>query len=310
MKGGNFANRFFVVFAVIVLMLQAACSPDGFSDNLIGLGNDEAQSLAVAPFSIVLKALDAEGADVTSQGEVKNVTLFVFDAQNDFVEQVSVGESALLQRQSIDIACPGTDALTVIAWGGLSAENVEISSLSQADIISALQIELKRNNGIAHVPGDLFYGLGKVERVTTKGECQELTLQRKVSSVSLITKGLVKYFGTTDGVYKYKVRHTKSAFDYKGDLTGDGVEYVFSASFDKNGRLVTDTQPVLPSSDLVIELFRNDSLLYSAEKNQAGDPFFAVAGKQMNYLFNYDGSCTSSVVVTSWGSLVKYVTVI
>lgn len=309
MKREKIANRFFFVCTLLCTLLFAACSSDSSEESTMGISDQELQAVAEAPFSVVLKALDGEGVDVTTQGEVNQVALFVFDAQNDFVKQVNVGQSALLQRQSIEIACPGTDRVTVIAWGGVSSESIEVSALSPANIISELQIALKQNNGVAQVPGDLFYGQVTVNRSVTKATQQELKLERKVSSVALITKGLVKHFGTTDGKYEYRVRTSNSAFNYKGELIGEQTEYVFPASFDKNGKLVADTQPVLPDSKMVIELYKDGNLLYSAEKDQNGEILAASAGKQMNYVFNYNASVSVQLVVTAWNTLVKYVTV-
>lgn len=309
MKGKKIADRFFFVCTLLCTLLFAACSSDSPEESTMGISDQELQAVAEAPFSVVLKALDSEGIDVTTQGEVENVALFVFDAQNDFVKQMQVGKSALLQRKSIEIACPGTDRITVIAWGGVSSESVEVSALSPANIISELQVALKQNNGVAQVPGDLFYGQVTVNRSVTKASQQELKLERKVSSLALTTKGLVKYFGTTDGNYEYRVRSSKSAFNYKGELIGEQTEYVFPASFDKNGKLIADTQPVFPSSKMVIELYKDGNLLYSAEKDQNGEILAASAGKQMNYVFNYNESVSVQLVVTAWNTLVKYVTV-
>lgn len=309
MKGKKIANRFLFVCTLLCTLLFAACSSDSAEESTMGISDQELQAVAEAPFSVVLKALDSEGADVTTQGEVENAVLFVFDAHNDFVQQIQVGQSALLQRQSIEIACPGTDAITVIAWGGVSSGSVEVSALSPANIISELQVALKQNNGVAQAPGDLFYGQVTVNRSVTKGAQQELKLERKVSSVSLITKGLVKYFGTADGNYEYRVRSSNNAFNYKGELTGEQTEYVFPASFDKNGKLIADTQPVLPASKMVVELYKDGNLLYSAEKDQNGEMLAANAGKQMNYVFNYNESVSVQLVVTAWNTVVKYVTV-
>lgn len=309
MKGKKIANRFFFVCTLLSTLLFAACSSDSSEESTMGISDQELQAVAETPFSVVLKALDSEGVDVTTQGEVENVALFVFNAQNDFVKQINVGKSALLQRQSIEITCPGTDRITVIAWGGVSSESIEVSALTPANIISELQVALKQNNGVAQIPGDLFYGQVAVNRSVTKASQQELKLERKVSSLSLITKGLVKHFGTTEGNYEYRVHSSNSAFNYKGELIGEQTEYVFPASFDKNGKLVADTQPVLPGSKMVIELYKDGNLLYSAEKDQNGEILAANAGKQMNYVFNYNESVSVQLVVTAWNTLVKYVTV-
>ncbi len=96
----------------------------------------------------------------------------------------------LLQVKPVEINCPGSDKITVIAWAGLSSNSEEISNMNQANVISDLQVSLKHNNGVANnLPGDLFYGQIVLHRSSTKATSQELKIERKVSSMSILTKG-------------------------------------------------------------------------------------------------------------------------
>ncbi|WP_106831540.1 FimB/Mfa2 family fimbrial subunit [Parabacteroides pacaensis] len=310
MKSKKLTNRFFAVFAAVTFVLFTSCSSDSESaGNLSGLSNNEIDEIAEAPFSVVLKAFDAQGADVTTGGDVEGATLFVFNDQNDFVKQISVPKASLLNRQAIQISCAHTNKITVVAWGGLTSDKEDVPSLNEANVISDLQIQLKQNNGIAQIPGDLFYGQTVISRSSTKsGAQQEIKLERKVSSLSLATKNLAKKFGT-DGVYQYKVRAINDGFDYQGNLIGEEVEYIFSASFDEKGNLVADTQPVLPSSKLVVELYKDNELIFSVSNDKKGEILSTKAGKQMNYIFNYSTKTKAELVVTPWNTVVQYVTV-
>lgn len=306
MKGIKITNRFFAAMMVVSLMLFTGCASDASSDVINGPDDNELANTVVAPFSVVLKAYDAEGADVTTDGDVANATLFVFDDRNDFVQQIPVDKSTLLQRKSIEIRCASTDYITVVAWGGLSGDT-EISSLSPVNIISDLEVQLKQNNGVAAVPGDLFYGQQKVVRSATKSSSQEVKLVRKVSSLSLVTKGLVKKYGSTEGVYEYRVTGTKSAFNYQGEVTGQEVSYVFPAAFDQKGQLFAETESVIPSENLTVSLYKDGELVFSTEKSKNGEKLAATAGKQVNCVFDYSGK-TIDVCVTPWNSTIQYVT--
>lgn len=309
MKGKKLTNRFFLALMTVSFALFTSCSSDSSSDNAMGLPSDNTiAEVAEAPFSLVLKAYNAEGTDVTTQGDVEGAHLFIFDSQNDFVKQVSVPKSALLNRQTIEISCPGTNKITVVAWGGLSSQE-EISALNEANIISDLQIQLKKNNGIATAPDDLFYGSVVLNRPSTKSTSQpELKLERKVSSLSLSTKGLVKKFGT-EGIYEYRVHASNDGYDYQGNLTNEDVVYSFSASFDKAGNLVSDMQTVIPSSKLTVELYKDGELIYSVSNDKNGENLSAKTGKQMNYVFNFSSKTKAELVVTPWNTVVQYVTV-
>ena len=101
----------------------------------------------------------SENSDITAKGDVKSTTLYVFDENNDFYKQITVDNDYLLQVKPVEINCPGSDKITVIAWAGLSSNSEEISNMNQANVISDLQVSLKHNNGVANnLPGDLFYG--------------------------------------------------------------------------------------------------------------------------------------------------------
>ena len=83
--------------------------------------------------------------------------VYVFDETNDFYKQITVDNDYLLQVKPVEINCPGSDKITVIAWAGLSSNSEEISNMNQANVISDLQVSLKHNNGVANnLPGDLF----------------------------------------------------------------------------------------------------------------------------------------------------------
>ena len=98
---------------------------------------------------------------------------------NDFFEQINVNKSTILSRRAIDINCPNSNDITVIAWSGINSGNEEISNMSKANIISDLQVSLKENNGIANIPSDLFYG--------------QVTLHKNSSTKSTVSKRITNH---------------------------------------------------------------------------------------------------------------------
>lgn len=289
-----------------VMLLFASCSAD--SDTAIGNNLAEApQKNTEMPFNLIVKAL-SNGEDVTTKGDVKNATLYVFNASNDFIQQIDLDKSILLQRKTIEISSPGANKITVIAWGGLSGESEEVCTMSHANIISDLQVQLKQNNGIAANASDLFYGQVALQRPNTKADAETLAISRKVSSLSLAIKGVNKKYGTTGGFYFFKVKKTKSSFNYNGELTGTDVEYVFPAYFNKEGVLVAKTTPLFPASELSIELYRDNEMIFSTQNVAGGAKASAREGEQTNVVFDLaQSSCEISI--SPWGSVVQYVTV-
>lgn len=306
MKGKIFSASIIATVFALGSVFMTSCSADSSTDII---GNTPEVSITEAPFNVSIKTI-VDGKDQTVEGEIENVTLFAFDSNNDFVKQINIDKSTIINRRSIKIDAQNTDRLTIIAWGGMSSDKEALTSMNQARIISDLELQLKQNNGIALSPNDLFYGKTVIYRSTTKAEeTQTIAMERKVSSINLSTKGLGKYFGNQEGTYVYKIKKTKSAFDYNGELTGEEVEYVFSATFNENGELASETAPILPASEITVELYKDDKLVFSAKNDKKGQTLSASQGKQMNYVFNFSGKVSTNLVVSDWNTNVQYVTI-
>lgn len=306
-KGKIFTNCLLSIFTIITAISFASCSAD--NDNIVNYGTNEVAATSVeAPFSVILKAY-SENQDITANGDVDNTTLYVFDENNDFYTQLAVSREYLLQAKPIEISCPGASKITVVAWAGISNENEDISALNQANIISDLQVKLKQNNGVASsFPSDLFYGQVTVNHSATKASAQELRIERKVSSISLITKGIIKMYDSTEGNYYYKIKKTKSSFNYNGELTGSDVEYIIPATVNENGYLISKRTAILPASDIVVELYKDDHLILSSENSKNPEILSANEGEQANIVFDLSRN-SFSFTVSDWGTVAQYVTI-
>ena len=305
-KGKIFTNCFSAVFAILAIASFASCSAD--SDSASSIDTNKIAQDIEAPFSVVLKAY-SDSQDITSRGDVDNTTLFVFDQNNDFCKQMTVDRTYLLQAKPIEISCPNTKKITVVAWAGVSNENSEISSMSQANIISDLQVSLKQNNGVASaLPGDLFYGQATINRPATKSAAQELKIERKVSSVSLLTKGVLKMYDSKEGNYFYKIKGTKGTINYNGESTGSEVEYIVPATINNEGNLVAQKTPVFSASNIVIELYKDNKMVLSSENCKNAEKVAVNAGEQVIFTFDLSRN-NMSFTVADWGSVVYNVTV-
>ena len=264
----------------------------------------------VLPFSVVLKAMNSDGNDITTKGEVNGATLFVFDQNNDFFEQINVNKSTILSRRAIDINCPNSNDITVIAWSGINSGNEEISNMSKANIISDLQVSLKENNGIANIPSDLFYGQDTLHKnsSTKSTVSNELQIIRKTSIFQLSTKGLIKYLGSNAGNFEYRIKNTKSSLDYNGNPTGEEVEFAFPASFDEKGNLTTEAQAIFPAQNITIELYKDGDLIFSSEKDKNGELFAANPGKRTEITFKYSGEVSANIVIADWATCIQHIT--
>lgn len=304
-KGKIFTNCLFSFWTLSIVLSFSSCSADGDSTSII---DDRVPLETEVPFYVILKAY-SNNSDITANGDVKNTTLYVFDGNNDFYKQITVDKEYLLQVKPIEISCPGADKITVIAWSGLSNESEEISNMNRANIISDLQVSLKQNNGVANsLPGDLFYGQIVLHRSSTKATAQELRIERKVSSMSILAKGALKVFDSKDGNYYYKIKRTKSSFNCNGELTGNDIEYIIPATLIENGNLTTGTFSILPADNITIELYRDEVLVLSSENIKNSENVAANEGEQTNIVFDLSRN-NINISVSDWNTVIRYVTV-
>lgn len=308
-KGKIFTNCLYFVCTIVAAISFASCSADsdssysGIDENVI----DKATAQTEAPFSIVLKAY-SDNKDITVKGDVDQTTLFVFDQNNDFYKQVTLDRTYLLQAKPVEISCPGAKQITVVAWAGLSSDTEEVSTMSQANIISDLQVSLKQNNGVAAAPGDLFYGQITLKSTSTKSGVETLKIERKVSSLSLITKSVIKILDSKEGDFYYKVKNTKSTFNYNGELTGENIEYIIPATLNAKGNVVAKNSAILPASDVTIELYKDDIMILSSKNVKNSEKVSVNEGEQTEITFDLSKN-NCNIVITDWGTVIQHVTI-
>lgn len=309
-KGRIFTNCLYFVCTLVVAISFASCSADsdssysGIDEKVI----ENAAEKTDAPFSVVLKAY-SDNKDITVKGDVDETTLFVFDENNDFYKQVTLDRTYLLQAKPVEISCPGSKQITVVAWAGLSSENEEISAMSQANIISDLQVSLKQNNGVAAtLPGDLFYGQVTLKSTSTKSSAETLKIERKVSSISLITKSVIKVLDSKEGNFYYKVKNTKGSFNHNGELTGEDIEYIIPATLNQKGNVVAENTTILPASNITVELYKDDKMILSSENVKNLEKVSVNEGELSELTFDLSRN-SGNIVVTDWGTVIQHVTI-
>ena len=309
-KGRIFTNCLYFVCTLVAAISFASCSADsdssysGIDEKVI----DNASSQADASFSVVLKAY-SDNKDITVKGDVDQTTLFVFDQNNDFYKQVTLDRTYLLQAKPVEISCPGSKQITVVAWAGLSSDSEEISAMNQANIISDLQVSLKQNNGVAAaLPGDLFYGQATLKSASTKSGVETLKIERKVSSISLVTKSVIKVLDSKEGNFYYKVKNTKGSFNHNGELTGENIEYIIPATLNAKGNVVAENSAILPASDVTIELYKDDIMILSSKNVKNSEKVSINEGELSEITFDLSKN-NCNIVVTDWGTVIQHVTI-
>ncbi|MDH6344199.1 hypothetical protein M2480_001218 [Parabacteroides sp. PFB2-12] len=303
----NIFNKGLLAIATLSTLLAfTSCSSDSDSNYTA----TEVVAPKQADFTVRIKAIDKAGKDITTYGEGNDVTLYIFDDNYDFIASQNIAKAAVMNGQKIQIHAQNANRITVVAWAGLSNNKEEVSSLTKANILSDLRVQLKQNNGqVTTPPSDLFYGQLTLDRAQTKADqVNTLVVARKVAQFTLATLNVTETYGTT-GDYYYKITSTSDAIDYNGKVTGSVVSYIVPTSVNEMGNLTKEQISIFPSENVTVELYRNDQMILSSKNFQKTENIAVNEGEQAVVYFNAANSNKITYQVANFGTVVNIVNV-
>lgn len=299
-----------LVITTVILSLTSCSAGSEEIPSAPASKNDTPTTITEGAFSLKVALVDNEGEDITTKNVVKNIALFVFDKNEKYYSRLDIDAQSIIERREVKITCPESDQITVIAWGGLTENSESIANLSKGiSSINDFTLSLNHEEGIANLTGDIFYGQHLIRAsISSKStnSTDELVMERKAASVSLTTSGIIP---TKNDIFSYKIKNTKSAFNHNGELTGETIEYIIPASFDKKGNLTMDTASIFPSSEITIELYKNDELIFSAEKDKNSRSLSAKSGKLLDVFFDFNSTLSVQTVIVPWGTIIQNITI-
>lgn len=256
-----------------------------------------------------INVVDVEGEDITDQGVIEKLSLFVFDNNKLFIKQLEtrVGESLRLYF-------PDQDLIHVVSWGNLNGNSVQLTELKPGTPMHEAMVSLLENplpqhkanatRGIAIPPTDLFYSYNEISLRTGAQASYTLRLNRMVSAMNITMRNLQSYANRYDDNYSLVVRETYNAIDFYGRLTGDKVGYVPATSFNDKKELTAPLFNLLPSHAegvIEIDIYHGDELITTVKNDNKGQPLKALQGKVLNVLVDFRMNVSVTVSVTSWG---------
>lgn len=301
--------RLLSIGMLLITVLLSSCVKEDLSD-------------CPRPFQVTIKALDADLKDITESGVVQQVILFVFDENRQIVSSFELASDFIKNRKSIDIKLdfPGHKSLTLVAWGNIN-EKVDFSQVNTVKQMSDLYVKLKsgnsvklegRNseklksrNSVATEPDDLFYGsinipveFGGIEY----GKSHVVEIGRKTASV--IIQG--RNFPANEAVssYSFVLRESLDTYDSEGVLSGSMVNYQPEIFVNDAGHLATSIFYVFPTvneKSFVLDIYKNEQLIYSFSKGSDGKDFVPVLGRLLNIIIDFKSEISIKVVITPWG---------
>lgn len=271
------------------------------------------QNYAGCPEEVELRVrvMDTDGTDITDEGCVRDVTLYVFDKDERFLKQFNAKVGKPLQ-----LYFPDQETLHVISWGNLTGERACLpelttgTSIHEAKIclLNAPRTESKATamRSVAISPDDLFYAYNKIPLNYEFQTSFTVRLNRSVSSIAVTMRNLQSYANRYDENYSLVVRETHNTIDFYTRLSGEKVGYVSASSFNDKKELIghpTNLLPSLAEDAIEIDVYHDRQLITTVKKDSQGRSLKTEKGKLLNVLVDFRLNVEVEVSITPWGEV-------
>lgn len=249
--------------------------------------------------------------NVTLPGDIpgsalQNISLYVFDENDLLLDILAVDVS-----EPVELNYPGVTGLHCVAWCNVGGGEVTMSPLEKGDTFSQGMVSLKRLTDVRsggtlyRSPSDLFSGRLKLAVGASSGGegSYRLYVGRMVASMNVTIRGLQGLSGSSGGDYSLVVRETTGSIDFGGIYGGDRASYSVRGSMNGRKEYVVPSFrlfPVFEGEGLIIDIYRDGSLLRSVTLEDDGSPIVPEVGTTLNVLLNFEGHVSVSVAVTKW----------
>ena len=260
--------------------------------------------------------------DITALGEVSDATLYIFDANKNFLESRKVDKEFITSRKEITLDnYPDNTKLYIVAWGNLEGGNQNVTQPKNMD---DLKVQLKSANGYAQSPDSLYYGSKEVTTLGSgvTGGNGEVIIRQKTGTYTIKTLGLsngLKAYGLKSASdFDFYINQTLDTYDNSGKLAGDSVAYNPEGQYDTAQEWLTTgviddneyggKQNSFAGENLGIRITsadgKIDKTIYEAEDDKGViKPFEIPEAGRLNVLFVFgeDGTISDRMQITRWG---------
>lgn len=259
-------------------------------------------------YALTVKAVDAEGNDLTQSDALTCVDIYLFDPTG-FVRRVPTGTSS-----DFLFAHDKAATLTLVAWGNLKADSIELPDIAVGTPIEQARLLLRCLNNGNNLPiTDLFYSrqvMKPTGNATTRGLVEEnitLVLERQAAGMSVRTRYLAERFGYTGEQCRFIVRGTGNALNFLGQTLGEDAEYEPEAITDGQGDAYAAPFRIFPTQEeqrIEIDILRADQKLFTIVEDNKGKPLHALPGKQLEVTVDFrHATVIVTVTVVPWGEV-------
>lgn len=281
---------------LLFLLLLAACTQEQLAD-------------CPHPAVLDIGVVDVEGEDITGEGAVDALSLYIFDNRQRFLRIVGarVGES-------LNLYFPDQDTLHVVSWGNLSSDRQRLPQLEVGTPMSEAVVRLieaqptpsraAATRAVVESPDDLFYSYDVIVLKSGERTTYELKMSRTVGSMAVTMRNLQSYANRYDEHYSLLVRETYDGIDFYGRLTGNKVGYRPAAKFNEQQEFIAPLFNLLPShaeGNIEIDVYHESTLVTTVKNDSDGHPLRVLRGQVLNVLVDFRLEVSVEVSITPWG---------
>lgn len=257
-------------------------------------------------YTLKLVVQNLKGDDITENTPVADATIFIFDQEGKFLEEVKMDEKSIKSRKTIELNYPAASKLQIVAWGGIAGEKQNVPVIEN---ISDLEITLKKESigfedEIAQSPDNLYHGTQTIATRASEGTTVENTvvIRQKVGSYIVTGSGFNTAATKASGDnYEFYVRRTPSGINAQGISIGDSVSYKPEPNIIA-GAFTTQEANLLPSDKISLDVYKNGEFYRNVDKGDGG-AFRVGPGDQANIvvILGQDGEITAKFSIRPWG---------
>jgi len=219
-------------------------------------------------YALTTQLVDKSG-DVLPDSTVGSVKAYLF--LNNKFDHIVTAESDGKYLISFD----GNTKATLVAFGNMNSDSVNIHTPNEGDDISTISIGLLATRSASYFSSPTYLYYGRFDYTsTTSGSTTTalLPMYNQHARVHVVAKHLQSQFG--NGNYQTVLQGFRDAITFDGTVTGDSVTYSPSGALDNNDVYTSEAVNTLPTKtdeSVTVSIYKDGTLLWQTSTDADGN---------------------------------------
>jgi len=219
-------------------------------------------------YAITTQLVDKAGT-VLPDSTVGKVNAYLF--LNNKYDHIVTAESDGKYLISFD----GNTKATLVAFGNMNSDSVNIHTPNEGDDISTISIGLLATRSASYFSSPTYLYYGRFDYTsTTSGSTTTalLPMYNQHARVHVVAKHLQSQFGS--GNYQTVLQGFRDAITFDGTITGDSVTYSPSGALDNNDVYTSEAVNTLPTKTdeyVTVSIYKDGTLLWQTSTDADGN---------------------------------------